>query len=261
MDQFSRTVLGYHGCTEEFADKLLLGQVSVGEWEPSRNHWDWLGHGVYFWEHSPERALRWAREVFDSDKGEKSAVIGPVVQLGRCFDLLNESVTVILGENFQELKQLFEEQGKELPKNIGKDWKSRNRDCLTINETLSKLEIGGERYDTVRGTFTEGEPVYEGAGFSKEAHIQIAVRNPQSILGVFRPNLSQFCHYGIPAICSTGSGRQRSESGFGPQYRETNEERWQRLIRIGLIKILEDGAVEVCYERSDEESESQNTAE
>jgi len=31
----------------------------------------------------------------------------------------------------------------------------------------------------------------------------------------------------------------------------TNEERWQRLIRSGLIKVLDDGTVEVCYEREE----------
>ena len=30
---------------------------------------------------------------------------------------------------------------------------------------------------------------------------------------------------------------------------ETQEEHWQRLIRSGLIKILDDGSVEVCYSR------------
>ena len=53
------------------------------------------------------------------------------------------------------------------------------------------MENKGEKFNTVRGAFTEGEPVYEGAGFSKESHIQIAVRDKNSILGVFRPNLTK----------------------------------------------------------------------
>ena len=142
-------------------------------------------------EHSPERALRWAKEAIEAETGETAAVIGAVVQLGNCFDLLNEGVTSILEQSYTDLKRIFDKQGRELPKNTGKDWKSRNRDCLVINETLAMMENKGERFNTVRGAFTEGEPVYEGAGFSKESHIQIAVRDKRSILGVFRPNLTK----------------------------------------------------------------------
>ena len=60
----SRIVVGYHGCEEEFARDLLLENVKIPKWKPSRNSWDWLGHGIYFWEHTPARALRWARERY-----------------------------------------------------------------------------------------------------------------------------------------------------------------------------------------------------
>jgi hypothetical protein len=50
MDQFSRIVVGYHGCEEDFARDLLLEKVRIPDWKPSRNSWDWLGHGIYFWE-------------------------------------------------------------------------------------------------------------------------------------------------------------------------------------------------------------------
>jgi hypothetical protein len=58
MEQFARIVAGYHGCTEEFARDLLLGTRKIHEWQPSTNIWDWPGLGIYFREHSPERALR-----------------------------------------------------------------------------------------------------------------------------------------------------------------------------------------------------------
>jgi hypothetical protein len=40
--------------------------------------------------------------------------------------------------------------------------------------------------DTIRGVFTEGQPVYPGAGFDEKTHVQIVVRNPFCIKGVFR---------------------------------------------------------------------------
>ena len=64
MERFARIIVGYHGCSEDFARKLLLGKQPIGDWKPSENRWDWLGKGIYFWEHSPERALRWAQERF-----------------------------------------------------------------------------------------------------------------------------------------------------------------------------------------------------
>ena len=92
MDQFARIVIGYHGCKEEFARDLLLGVQPIHTWRPSTNDWDWLGHGIYFWEASPERGLQFAREAKIRKKISKGrihhpyvlgAVIEPVLQ-GTC---------------------------------------------------------------------------------------------------------------------------------------------------------------------------------
>jgi hypothetical protein len=181
MDQFARIVVGYHGCTEEFARELLLGNLPIREWRPSANVWDWLGHGIYFWEHSPERALRWARERYRT-RGQIASVIGGVVQLGRCFDLLNEEVTAILADRYHELARTFADEGRSLPRNRGRQGKRRDLDCLVINHCLDELQKTGTEYDTVRGAFLEGKPAYPGAGFSRESHIPIAVRNSACIL-------------------------------------------------------------------------------
>ncbi|HZW31538.1 MAG TPA: hypothetical protein VFF52_12575, partial [Isosphaeraceae bacterium] len=37
LDQFARIVVGYHGCTEEFARELLLGTLPIREWRPGAN--------------------------------------------------------------------------------------------------------------------------------------------------------------------------------------------------------------------------------
>ena len=116
-------------------------------------------------------------------------MLGAVIQHGRCFDLLNEAITSILTQSFQELAATFSAAGQQLPQNRGKDLKLRELDCLVINDGLSRLQQRGVSYDTVRGAFLEGDPVYPGADFSREAHVQIAVRNATCILGVFRPNL------------------------------------------------------------------------
>lgn len=188
MHPFARSIVAYHGCEKRFADELLLGKRPIGEWQPSTNDWDWLGNGIYFWEHSPDRALRWARDRYKT-RSQRPAVLGAVLQLGRCFDLLDESFTILLGETHEELVRKFAEQQINLPENRGRGGKLRDLDCLVINTCLKNIKVQGNEYDTVRGAFLEGAPVYPSAGFSRESHIQVSVRNSACILGVFRPNI------------------------------------------------------------------------
>ncbi len=93
----------------------------------------------------------------------------------------------MLAESYQALVQFFARKGEPLPQNRGVGLKRRDLDRLVINNRLDELKEGGLEYDTVRGAFLEGDPVYPGAGFARESHIQVAVRNPACILGVFRP--------------------------------------------------------------------------
>jgi hypothetical protein len=58
-----------------------------------------------------------------------------------------------------------------------------------LNWYLSGLESEGTRFQTVRGCFVEGGPAFPGSGIQRESHIQIAVRDPACIIGVFRPIL------------------------------------------------------------------------
>jgi len=50
-------VVGYHGCDRSLAESVVAAKEDL---KPSHNAWDWLGHGIYFWEDSCARALRWA---------------------------------------------------------------------------------------------------------------------------------------------------------------------------------------------------------
>ena len=48
-------------------------------------------------------------------------------------------------------------------------------------------ENAAQPFQTVRAAFEEGEPAFAGSMIRRETHIQIAVRDPRCILGVFRP--------------------------------------------------------------------------
>jgi len=190
MERFARVVLGYHGCRAPVAADLLSGRLSIEEWAPSENAHDWLGHGVYFWEHAPERALEWARgKVARDGLGEAPAVVGAVIQLGGCLDLTNVPYTALLRRAYEHMRESYGKAGRHLPANTGRDRDLRNRqlDCLVIN--YLQEESGDAGFATVRGIFQEGGPAYPGAKIMRQTHIQVVFRNKRCILGVFRPNM------------------------------------------------------------------------
>ncbi len=81
----------------------------------------------------------------------------------------------------------LEEAGHPVPKNSGRDLKARFGDRALINWYLAQLEAEGQYYDSVRGAFIEGEPIFEGSSIHLESHIQICIRNPSCVVGVFTP--------------------------------------------------------------------------
>jgi hypothetical protein len=180
MDSFARIVIGYHGCDPAFADALIAGRTLIRDWKPSRNTYDWLGEGVYFWEYGRYRASDWGR----------GGVVGAYIQLGTCLDLTDTAYMEPLREHYEALVETYQTKGLTLPTNRGKKRRIRELDCLVINEFVASIETNGVRFQTVRGPFLEGDPVFPGSGILRESHIQIAVRDNSCILGVFRPNLA-----------------------------------------------------------------------
>ncbi len=186
-------VLGFHGCDEQVGESVLAGKRSLGT---STNDYDWLGNGVYFWEGNPARALHFAKQATQKDqrvtrgKVRKPFVIGAIIDLGYCCNLVDSDALSELKVAYDYLAEMASNAGEAVPANRGadNDLKARFRDCLVI-ETMHRLRETEELqpYDTVRCPFWEGGELYPGAGFTTQAHIQIAVRTPKSILGYFRP--------------------------------------------------------------------------
>ena len=177
MDRFSRIVLGYHGCTAEFAEAILRGELPLSQWQPSANPYDWLGRGIYFWEYAPERARAWG----------EGGVIGAVIQLGRCLDLTDLRYTDLLLPAYQAVKKAFRQGARKLPKNREK---RRELDCLVIN-TLILGQPVGQQFQTVRCPFLEGRAAFPGSLILRESHVQLAVRDRACLLGVFRPGQTE----------------------------------------------------------------------
>ncbi|WP_044408433.1 hypothetical protein [Thiomicrospira microaerophila] len=184
-------VYGFHGI-DEAAGLEILNQKA--EFYHSNNGYDWLGEGVYFWENNLERAWQYAREDSQREKTkiQNPFVLGAVLELGNCLDLLDQKYIDLLTVAFEQLKKDLEEEGKPLPKNESfstgdLDFKKRKLDYAVVRYACALAENEGEPFDSVRAAFIEGDPVYEGAKFFTGNHIQIAVINPDCIKGIFLP--------------------------------------------------------------------------
>jgi hypothetical protein len=192
LHSYQRIIFGYHGCDRRVAEDVLCGRKKLSA---SLNTYDWLGMGIYFWEHGPARAMEWATQQAKRKGSEikHPTVLGAVIQLGNCFDLLDVRFTQTLSESAQQLEQAITAQGGSLPTNqsIGThdfDWLRRDRDSFVLNYVIPAIEkTESITYQTVRGVFQEGQPAFNGAGIKLKSHIQIAVRDPQAIIGYFHP--------------------------------------------------------------------------
>lgn len=185
-------IYGFHAI-DRSAGLRILNQKD--QFEHSSNEYDWLGPGIYFWENNLERARQYAQQ--DSERSDSKIkepfVLGAVLELGNCLDLLDQKYNDFLKDTYSRLKNALSEQGRPLPSNrkIGEDdfdFKARELDCSVIRYacTLSKKEHD-KPFDSVRAAFIEGNPIYEGARFFSENHIQIAIINPNCIKGIFLP--------------------------------------------------------------------------
>lgn len=190
----SGLVLGFHDCDQHIDNAAISGKTTLVN---STNKYDWLGHGIYMWDNSPARAIEFAKSV--KERSEKvispiifPAVIGSVINLGFCLDLLDYENLSFLKSAHGFLDMFSTVSGMKTPKNK-KDGKSgdllwRELDCAVV-ETLHKYRESKNMppFDSVRGVFSEGEELYENAGFKEKYHIQICIRNPNCIKGYFLP--------------------------------------------------------------------------
>lgn len=188
------TIIGFHGCDISTFRDVIERQK---EMKPSKNDYDWLENEIYFWKHNLERAWQWANEAAKR-KGSKiktPAVIGAVIDLGMCLNLLDSENIKMLKLQYDVFKLKLDIAGLSIPmnKNVGSntDLLLRNLDCAVIESLHSQRSEDNQRpFDSVRGIFTEGEAIYPSSGFKEKTHIQLCIRNPNCIKGYFAPKSS-----------------------------------------------------------------------
>ena len=187
-------VFGFHGCDITTKEAVISGKTEL---IPSKNDYDWLGSGIYFWEQNYQRALEFAKmsqlnpkKRFTNFPINEPAVIGAVIDFGYCLNLLDSAHISKLQMAYNLLKNATMLSGKEMPANSGhypdKPLRRLDRAVIEMLHTHEEDEKS-KPYDTVRGIFQEGGDTYPGAGFREQTHIQICVRNINCIKGYFDP--------------------------------------------------------------------------
>ena len=195
-------LIGFHGCDESIKNKLISEPNDIRR---SQEKFDWLGHGFYVWENNQKRAMQWAKDKQKRGSIDKPAVVGVIFQLEHCFDLTDASYIELLPTFYESMIQDLAIANKAIPKNKNhekdkhQDLLIRELDCAVfeymhqrIKEQIeSNVNSAGNSelrpFDTIRGVFTEGGPVYTGAAIQCKTHIQVCIRNLNCIKGFFHP--------------------------------------------------------------------------
>jgi hypothetical protein len=195
-------VIAFHGCDVRVRDKLLNNPDEI---VISQKPYDWLGHGMYFWENNYERAMQWAEDKKRRGAIAVPAVIGAVLQLRYCCDLTDSKFINRVTKAYQLMVKEYKAGGKEMPRNRDlphdkhKDKLLRDLDCATIefmhdqqqvdfHDDVKRLGFSNLKlFDSTRGIFTEGGPAFEGSDIMAKTHTQLCVRNFNCIQGFFLP--------------------------------------------------------------------------
>jgi len=157
------SAIGFHGTDKSGSDGILREGFKI-----SRNNYDWLGEGVYFFQDAPVRARKWV------EKRNEPTVIGVAINLDGCMDFLDVSWYDTLSKVYKEYKAVCQKKGVELPEQSG--W-NHKRDKIVLDLTVKALETHNYHIRTVRAIFKEGRRVYPRSAFQVLDHVQIAVRD------------------------------------------------------------------------------------
>lgn len=179
-------ILAFHGCDSDVAHSVVQG----GDLARSENTYDWLGHGVYFWENNPERALEWAEHAAKRGRLKSPAVLGAIIDLGHCLDL-TESVGCDEVAEIHETIKLIETANPDLipPVNKGKtnDRILRHRDCHVINQLHRQRE---QRATLPTPRFA---PPFTKAALSTKMPVSLVALTFKSASATKAPFLATFC--------------------------------------------------------------------
>lgn len=158
-------VLGFHG-----TEKAVVSRV-VNRQDPhlksSEGRYEWLGHGIYFWENDPQRGMEWATSGNPRKKIAEPDVVGAIIDLGLCLDLTTRVALDEVQNAHELIVNAYSKIGEPLPTNRGGPNRvMRELDCQVIQMLHTyRKERELPAYDSVRAPFLEDAPLYVDAEF------------------------------------------------------------------------------------------------
>jgi hypothetical protein len=166
--------IGFHGTSAEAARRIL----SAG-FEISRNEYDWLGDGAYFFQDAPARALEWAQQRF----GDDAAVVGAEIDLEDCIDLLDIPWEHEILRTYERFVAHLMSVGDLIPRQTHG---AHRLDRHVINYYAINLAREGMNVRSVRAVFPEGKPLFPGSALLNRSHVQISVRDLTAVKRMWR---------------------------------------------------------------------------
>ena len=215
-------VRGYHGTSLAMAQAIVAQQTIT----ISSNDYDWLGRGAYFFQDAPLQAWKWAvhGSASSAAAGDTPAVISANLKIDtHCFDLLDlrnwrhvlraharygssftasaaavptQRPPVVRGPNGTR----FHVASPTPPTSA----RSGNNfvDCAVIRLAVRAVGQTKGRVQSVRGSFVQGQQLYDQSYFFDHSHVQIAVLDPDTVATSFVLEDSQVLaqHYALSAM-------------------------------------------------------------
>jgi len=173
---YHRTIIAYHGTTADVAEQLVDGEP----FKASDNDDDWFGKGIYFWEYAPKQAWWWASKF---KKKEHPAVVGAIIRLGQCLDLLDPINVATIKAFHDDTISKWETAEVEIPENGNQH---KKLDCAIFNLFYDQSDAAIETARAVYVPTQSAKRAWKRSWIYEEAHIQICVREPKNILAVWR---------------------------------------------------------------------------
>jgi hypothetical protein len=147
-------VIGFHGCDRETRDMLLDNPKKI---KKSEKPYDWLGHGMYFWEYNEQRAQEWGDDYVKRGKIKEAVVVGAVLNLRNCCDLLDSKYIDLVAAYYNPFKISNSFLGNPMPENKDvkgdphKDKLRRELDCAVIEYMHERIFTQQQRLIASRG--------------------------------------------------------------------------------------------------------------
>ncbi|NVD69010.1 hypothetical protein D0T25_17200 [Duganella sp. BJB488] len=193
-----RLLVAYHGCDITTRDDLVSGKLA--HLDLSKNPYDWLGPGAYFFEGDAERALMFANashnnpmKMYTARPIGTPAVVGAVLSVQRWLDMTTQEGIHEFTLAYPALLSGLAATGSPVPKNAAASEddadiilrKLDNAVFTFIHDIRENSSPPSPSFQAVRGAFYQGAEVAPKSGFRVGTHVQIALRDNDCVEGWF----------------------------------------------------------------------------